>query len=74
MRNPPLEGIQACVFDAYGTLFAYASAVTRCRDGPGDKYERLNAPWGDKQLKYVRCSDDSVTRAAVLRAGSETSD
>jgi 2-haloacid dehalogenase len=41
------------VFDAYGTLFDYASAVTRCRHGPGDKYERLNAPWGDKQLQYT---------------------
>lgn len=28
----PLEGVQACVFDAYGTLFDYASAAARCRD------------------------------------------
>lgn len=26
----PLQGIRACVFDAYGTLFDYASAAARC--------------------------------------------
>ena len=52
-RNPPLEGIQACVFDAYGTLFDYASATARCRDMLGDKFERLNALWREKQLQYT---------------------
>jgi len=52
-RNPPLEGIQACVFDAYGTLFDYASATARCRDVLGDKFERLNALWREKQLQYT---------------------
>jgi 2-haloacid dehalogenase len=41
------------VFDAYGTLFDYASAAARCRDQLGDKLERLNALWREKQLQYT---------------------
>src|SRR3982751_6567776 len=52
MMNPPLQGIQACVFDAYGTLFDYASAASRCRDALGDKFDRLNSLWRGKQLEY----------------------
>ncbi len=53
MSQTPLEGIRACVFDAYGTLFDYASAAARCRDVLGDKFERLTALWRDKQLQYT---------------------
>ena len=48
-----LDGIEACVFDAYGTLFDYNSAAQRCRDALGDKLDRLNALWRDKQLQYT---------------------
>ena len=48
-----LAGIRACVFDAYGTLFDYASAAARCGDVLGDKLERLNALWREKQLQYT---------------------
>jgi len=48
-----LDGIRACVFDAYGTLFDYGSAAARCRDVLGDKFERLSALWRDKQLQYT---------------------
>src|SRR5438132_9045838 len=47
-----LPGIRGCVFDAYGTLFDYASAAAGCRDLLGDKAERLTALWRDKQLQY----------------------
>jgi 2-haloacid dehalogenase len=53
MSQTPLQGIRACVFDAYGTLFDYASAAARCRDVLGDKFERLTALWRDKQLQYT---------------------
>jgi 2-haloacid dehalogenase len=53
MIDSPLQGIRACVFDAYGTLFDYASAATRCRDELGDKLERLITLWRDKQLQYT---------------------
>jgi 2-haloacid dehalogenase len=49
----PLAGVKACVFDAYGTLFDYASAAARCRDVLGDRFERLTALWRDKQLQYT---------------------
>src|SRR5579884_3175766 len=47
------SGIRACVFDAYGTLFDYASAAARCRDAVGDAIDRLTALWRDKQLQYT---------------------
>lgn len=53
MNDRKLEGIRACVFDAYGTLFNYASAAARCRDILGDKLEPLNALWREKQLQYT---------------------
>ena len=53
MSPPPITGIRACVFDAYGTLFDYASAAARCRDVLGDKFDRLVTLWRDKQLQYT---------------------
>ncbi|AGK57137.1 haloacid dehalogenase [Hyphomicrobium denitrificans 1NES1] len=53
MTEARLEGIRACVFDAYGTLFDFTSAAARCRDLLGDKLERLNTLWRDKQLQYT---------------------
>lgn len=49
----PLTGIRACVFDAYGTLFDFASAAQRCRDVLGEKTTPLTALWRDKQLQYT---------------------
>jgi 2-haloacid dehalogenase len=48
-----LSGIRACVFDAYGTLFDYASAAAACRDALGDKLGPLTTLWRDKQLQYT---------------------
>ena len=53
MTETRLEGVRACVFDAYGTLFDYASAAARCRDVLGDKLERVNGLWREKQLQYT---------------------
>jgi 2-haloacid dehalogenase len=53
MTDRPLVGVKACVFDAYGTLFDYASAAASCRDVLGDKFERLTGLWRDKQLQYT---------------------
>ncbi len=48
-----LEGVRACVFDAYGTLFDFASAASRAIDVPEDKRAALTALWRDKQLQYT---------------------
>lgn len=49
----PLPGIKACVFDAYGTLFDFASAANRCPDVPADKITALTTLWRDKQIQYT---------------------
>jgi 2-haloacid dehalogenase len=49
----PLEDIRACVFDAYGTLFDYASAAASCRDVVGENLDRLTSLWREKQLQYT---------------------
>src|SRR5215217_2790602 len=48
-----LEGIKACVFDAYGTLFDFASAAAACRDTLGVDTAALTTLWRDKQLQYT---------------------
>jgi 2-haloacid dehalogenase len=48
-----LEGIRACVFDAYGTLFDFSSAASECRDVLGEKAVALTTLWRDKQLQYT---------------------
>src|SRR6266704_5693717 len=53
MSNAPLAGVKACVFDAYGTLFDFASAAKGCRDVLGDAIDKLTALWRDKQLQYT---------------------
>ena len=47
-----LEGVRACVFDAYGTLFDFASAAAACAAAPADRRAALTALWRDKQLQY----------------------
>jgi 2-haloacid dehalogenase len=51
--SAPLPGIRACVFDAYGTLFDFASAAARNRDLIGEMFAALTALWRDKQLQYT---------------------
>lgn len=53
MSPQPLTGIKACVFDAYGTLFDFASAARACRDVLGENTDKLSALWRDKQIAYT---------------------
>jgi 2-haloacid dehalogenase len=48
-----LVGIRACVFDAYGTVFDFATAAARCPDIPEEGRASLTALWRDKQLQYT---------------------
>jgi len=52
VKSDKLE-VRACVFDAYGTLFDFASAAAGCRDALGDKTAALTSLWRDKQLQYT---------------------
>jgi len=47
------QGIRACVFDAYGTLFDVHSAVGALRDAVGPEYARLSESWRQRQLQYT---------------------
>ncbi len=48
-----ITDIDACVFDAYGTLFDYASAAARCKDALGKDWQALSDLWRRKQLEYT---------------------
>lgn len=58
----PLTNVQACVFDAYGTLFDLDATVGRVRDRMGDKAAVLTRTWRAKQREL----------AAQPRAAGET--
>lgn len=47
------DGIKACVFDAYGTLFDVHSAVANHRQRLGDDADRVSLLWRTKQLEYT---------------------
>ena len=49
----PLVGIEACVFDAYGTLFDVHSAVGALAARVGPRHAELSAEWRRRQLEYT---------------------
>lgn len=48
-----LAGTEICVFDAYGTLFDFNSAVARHRAAIGPKADALADLWRAKQIQYT---------------------
>ncbi|HJN04569.1 MAG TPA: haloacid dehalogenase type II [Alphaproteobacteria bacterium] len=53
MANPSLDGIGACVFDAYGTLFDVNAAAAACAGELGEQWQPLAETWRLKQLQYT---------------------
>ncbi len=53
MTTLKLHGIEACVFDAYGTLFDVNSAARNAQDLLGEKWQPLGELWRLKQLQYT---------------------
>jgi 2-haloacid dehalogenase len=53
MTNPNFEEIDACVFDAYGTLFDVHSAAARLKPELGEKADQMSKIWRQKQLQYT---------------------
>ena len=53
MTHPAFSAVQACVFDAYGTLFDVHSAVARGGAALGDKADDVSNLWRQKQLEYT---------------------
>lgn len=50
---PNLNEIDACVFDAYGTMFDVVAAAKHCQDDLGEQWAPLAQIWRDKQLQYT---------------------
>ena len=48
-----MKQIDACLFDAYGTLFNVDAAANKCKDILGDEAVNLNKLWRTKQLEYT---------------------
>ncbi len=53
MGESKLDGIEACVFDAYGTLFDVNAAASHCSEALGEKWQPLAEIWRAKQLQYT---------------------
>ena len=52
-EKPLFRDIKACVFDAYGTLFDFNSAVGRHRERLGSVADQVSSLWRTKQLEYT---------------------
>lgn len=48
-----LEEVEACVFDAYGTLFDVASVARGAQNILGERWQTLSELWRTKQLQYT---------------------
>lgn len=48
-----MDDIDICVFDAYGTLYDFNSAVARHRTVIGPKADALSVMWRTKQIEYT---------------------
>lgn len=53
MSHPKLFNIEACVFDAYGTLFDVSSVTRGARDALGESWQATSDLWRSKQLQYT---------------------
>jgi len=53
VNRASLEGISACVFDAYGTLFDTSSVAHSARDELPGQWQALADLWRSKQLQYT---------------------
>jgi 2-haloacid dehalogenase len=53
MRTIRLDGVEACIFDAYGTLFDVSSVARGAETALGDKAKDVLDLWRAKQLQYT---------------------
>lgn len=53
LARADLAGIELCVFDAYGTLYDFNSAVARHRAAIGPQADALSEMWRTKQVQYT---------------------
>ena len=53
MSEPSFENVEACVFDAYGTLFDVHAPVGRVASKIGENADAVSKLWRQKQLQYT---------------------
>lgn len=53
MAKEKFDGIEACVFDAYGTLFDVHAPVASVAGQIGDQADSVSNLWRQKQLQYT---------------------
>jgi len=70
----PLPGVEMCVFDAYGTLFDFNSAVARHRRAVGPSAEALSELWRTKQIQYTWLRNAMGTYAPFWQVTGEALD
>jgi 2-haloacid dehalogenase len=73
-HGPQFEAIEACVFDAYGTLFDIHAPVARMASRIGPSASELTALWRRKQLEYSWLRSLMRTHADFWQVTSEALD
>jgi 2-haloacid dehalogenase len=69
-----LNGIELCVFDAYGTLFDFNSAVARHRESVGPTADALSELWRAKQIQYTWLRNSMADYASFWQVTGEALD
>src|SRR5437868_2294294 len=69
-----LTGIEMCVFDAYGTLFDFNSAVAHHRQAIGPKADALSDMWRAKQIQYTWLRNSMGAHAKFWQVTGEALD
>jgi 2-haloacid dehalogenase len=69
-----LADTEICVFDAYGTLFDFNSAVARHRDAIGPKADSLAEMWRSKQVQYTWLRNSMGAYASFWQVTGEALD
>jgi 2-haloacid dehalogenase len=72
--NAALSSTEICVFDAYGTLYDFNSAVARHRDAIGPKADALSEMWRTKQVQYTWLRNSMSAYAPFWRVTGEALD
>jgi 2-haloacid dehalogenase len=72
--NAGLSGTEICVFDAYGTLYDFNSAVARHRDAIGPKADALSELWRTKQVQYTWLRNSMGTYSPFWQVTGEALD
>jgi len=72
--NAALNGTEICVFDAYGTLYDFNSAVARHREAIGPKADALSEMWRTKQVQYTWLRNSMSTYSPFWQVTGEALD